>query len=597
VTTLPVFLCDQFVELHVPADWADDIQLLFGRAVAAASEPCTVLSLKPAGHDRYAIVEGHRENLTVASGLDRSEALIQISEIVASRLAAHTTAGVALHAAAVAWNGRSILIPGQSGAGKSSLAAWFTDKGFSYLTDELAVLAADGVVAALARALMLKPGAEGIISGLPRLGAMRQMQAGGSLVLRPETGNSDRPGSAPCELILFPAFSPGADLAIRPLTSAKACIGLMECNVNARNLEDGGFSTLSALARRVTAVELRYGGFEQLDDVADTLARLILEHGIDGYRSRRLMNAFASAAAPAAAEPAKRFEIPAPTPRRAPSRLTIGMATYDDYDGVYFSLQALRIYHPEILAHTEFVVIDNHPDGVCAAPLKALESQIPNYRYVPEAARSGTSVRTRLFDEASGEYVLCIDSHVFILPGGVRKLLGYFDDNPLTSDLLQGPLVYDDLANLATHFKPEWRGGMFGTWDDNGLAADPDAAPFEIPMQGMGLFACRRAAWPGFNDAFRGFGGEEGYIHEKFRQAGARTLCLPFLRWVHRFNRPMGVPYRNRWEDRMWNYLVGFRELGLPTDAMEAHFRELLGEPQGSNIIESLKQEMNSTGQ
>lgn len=32
-------------------------------------------------------------------------------------------------------------------------------------------------------------------------------------------------------------------------------------------------------------------------------------------------------------------------PRKA---LAIGMATYDDYDGVYFSVMALRLYHPEI---------------------------------------------------------------------------------------------------------------------------------------------------------------------------------------------------------------------------------------------------------
>ncbi len=86
----------------------------------------------------------------------------------------------------------------------------------------------------------------------------------------------------------------------------------------------------------------------------------------------------------------------------------------------------------------------------------------------------------------------------------------------------------------------------------------------------------RRAAWPGFNPQFRGFGGEEGYIHEKFRQHGGRTLCLPFLRWVHRFDRPMGIPYNNVWEDRVRNYVIGFRELGLPTAELEAHFRELL---------------------
>ena len=41
--------------------------------------------------------------------------------------------------------------------------------------------------------------------------------------------------------------------------------------------------------------------------------------------------------------------------------LTIGMCTYDDYDGVYFSAQAIRLYHPEITAESEILVIDNHP--------------------------------------------------------------------------------------------------------------------------------------------------------------------------------------------------------------------------------------------
>jgi hypothetical protein len=107
----------------------------------------------------------------------------------------------------------------------------------------------------------------------------------------------------------------------------------------------------------------------------------------------------------------------------------------------------------------------------------------------------------------------------------------------------------------------------------------------------MGLFACRRSAWPAFNARFRGFGGEEGYIHEKFRQNGGRTLCLPFLRWMHRFRRPMGVPYTNRWEDRVRNYLIGFRELGLPTAELESHYHELLGETAGP-MLQQIKQEL-----
>jgi len=129
---------------------------------------------------------------------------------------------------------------------------------------------------------------------------------------------------------------------------------------------------------------------------------------------------------------------------------------------------------------------------------------------------------------------------------------------------------------------------MYGTWDVNPAGADPDQPPFEIPMQGLGLFACRREAWPGFNPAFRGFGGEEGYIHEKFRRRGGRALCLPFLRWMHRFNRPLGTPYANQWEDRVRNYLIGFRELGWDTAPVVDHFKTFLGEQVWQRVTELL---------
>jgi hypothetical protein len=268
------------------------------------------------------------------------------------------------------------------------------------------------------------------------------------------------------------------------------------------------------------------------------------------------------------------------------------MATYDDYDGVYFSVQALRMYHPEVLDEVEILVVDNHPDGPASAALKALENAAPNYRYVPSGETSGTAIRDRVFAEAGGDFVLCMDCHVFVVPGALHRLIDYFAANPESRDLVQGPLIGDDLKGLSTHFEPKWREGMYGTWARNPVGDDPDAQPFEIPMQGLGVFACRRAAWPGFNPLFRGFGGEEGYIHEKIRQAGGRTLCLPFLRWMHRFQRPLGVPYPNRWEDRFRNYLIGFHELGLPTEELEAHLIEKMGESAGATLIAAVRREL-----
>jgi hypothetical protein len=113
---------------------------------------------------------------------------------------------------------------------------------------------------------------------------------------------------------------------------------------------------------------------------------------------------------------------------------------------------------------------------------------------------------------------------------------------------------------------------MWGIWAVDHRGYDPDGEPFEIWGNGLGLFSCRREAWLGFNANFSGFGGEEGYIHESFRQAGRKALCLPWLRWLHRFGRPSGVPYPlTRWH-KVRNYVLGFQELGLDLAPIYEHF-------------------------
>jgi Glycosyltransferase family 25 (LPS biosynthesis protein) len=188
--------------------------------------------------------------------------------------------------------------------------------------------------------------------------------------------------------------------------------------------------------------------------------------------------------------------------------------------------------------------------------------------------------------------VLCVDCHVLFVPGALRSLLDYLTANPETPDLLQGPLLYDDLRSLSTHMEPRWSHGMYGVWGTDRRGADPSAPPFEIVMQGLGVFGCRRVAWPGFNPRLKGFGAEEGYIHEKFRRAGGRTLCLPFLRWVHRFGRPMGARYENSWEDRIRNCLIVASELGDDGSDVVEHFRAHLGVEAANRIIAAVSVEL-----
>ncbi|SVD39365.1 uncharacterized protein METZ01_LOCUS392219, partial [marine metagenome] len=83
------------------------------------------------------------------------------------------------------------------------------------------------------------------------------------------------------------------------------------------------------------------------------------------------------------------------------AKLTIGMATYDDYDGVFFSVQAIRMYHPEIIDQVELLVIDNNPDSPSGKEVKRLiEDYVPNGRYVPFTEYNSSFVKGKVFEEA-----------------------------------------------------------------------------------------------------------------------------------------------------------------------------------------------------
>lgn len=309
-------------------------------------------------------------------------------------------------------------------------------------------------------------------------------------------------------------------------------------------------------------------------------------------------------------------------------KLTIGMAHYNDFDGIYFSIQALCLYHD--LSEVDLVVIDNSPNTPDGKSVASFLAETPA-RYIPyEDVVGAANAKGRVFDEAQTEFVLCMDCHVMLAPGAIKRLVEWYEHNPDNNDLLTGPLVYNNLHDISTHFDLTWRGSMWGIWSrawackcgryfsipiaaedtvvhdlmdfgkvcpecpDCGLqypkisyfgheaafqnigckqiGSDDHGQPFEIPANGMGLFTCRKSAWLGFNPTFRGFGGEEGYIHIKYRQADRKCLNLPFLRWIHRFLRPNGTSYPLSYWDRIRNYVIGHQELQLSLDGIKNHF-------------------------
>jgi len=274
-------------------------------------------------------------------------------------------------------------------------------------------------------------------------------------------------------------------------------------------------------------------------------------------------------------------------------KLTIGTCVHDDFEGLYFTLQSIRLHHKDILDRLEFVVINNNPKSPEGQEIRKLMGWVTEpLTYVEFDAFSATSLRDKIFGLANTEYVLVLDCHVLLESGSLKKLLDFYDAGKDNRNLIQGPLIYDDMENISTHFDlTKWGADMWGVWETDKRGLNPDGKAFEIPAQGLGLFTCRKDSWLGFNEKFRGFGGEEGYIHEKYRNAGRKAICLPFLRWLHRFGRPLGVTYGPTIEDRFRNYMIGFQEIGKDTNEIINRFKDKVSKEH----IQSVKRELDIT--
>ena len=293
----------------------------------------------------------------------------------------------------------------------------------------------------------------------------------------------------------------------------------------------------------------------------------------------------------------------APAPRKT---LTVGMATFRDWPGVWATIQGIRINHPECLDRIEIIVIDNDPKGNPAGGEESHSAKVKNLcdrigaKYEHYTAVAGTAAaKGRIFDLATTQAVVVMDCHVMLPNGVLKRLIDWFDMHPDSKDLYQGPLIGDGgLADIVgTHFNPGWGSLMYGQW-----AIDPRVAvdePFEILMHGCGLFACNKHAWPGFHPLLRGFGPEEFHIHQRFRQRGGKCWCVPWLKWCHRFGNPDGKkPPGLHPEERLRGHLITHFDSGQPAvDEIRKHFVDESGmsAERFDAVLNATRSEMNPT--
>jgi len=256
--------------------------------------------------------------------------------------------------------------------------------------------------------------------------------------------------------------------------------------------------------------------------------------------------------------------------------LTLGTATYDDFDGVYFTLKSLQLYHKHVFESSEIVVVDNNPKGIHASSLERYLNEmnyLGNVKLFKLEHPVGTApAKQHVINMASNPWVVVFDCHVLFEQGSFDALLREILKGGHERDILSGPLVNTKGDNVSTHYEWKWRGQTLGIWGTSKHAMDPDSPAVEIPGTGTGAFAVNKNYFPGFHPAFRGFGSEELYIHEKVRLHGGAAYCIPGFRWHHRFYRIHGVPYPHLLWDKVRNYVIGFQELGLPIDEIHDYY-------------------------
>lgn len=594
-----ISFCGIALQINYPAHATKCIDFTFRKFPnTSETNPCSTITVTYDEKDKsYSVIQ---DDNSAGTQLDPVELSLLLLTRVTYTFSHSIRETVAISGSALERHGSVVLIIEEHSPERILLTTWLLSMGYHAITNNLLVIDENDLSCfGLPLPYHVKKDQIGAIKDfLPFHDDRFFLQNKDELLFFPESFSTNERQQLSC--FLFSDYRRNTTLQIKTISQGVTASRLMGSVANGNNLKIHGLTQVSLLSRKTPTLTLRYNRPDQLKNSLDPIINHVLDTNCDPDTFKTTIEAFQifetdlPASSPEQHNDSQSFPLQPVTPIGRKRKLTIGMATYDDYDGVYFSVQALRMYHPEITADSEIIVIDNHPDGPCAESLKKLDESIDGFRYIPLQGIQSTSVRNFLFYHATGDYVLCIDCHVFMVPGAVKKLLDYYDAHPDTHDLLQGPMIYDNLQSMSTHFQPEWRGGMYGTWDYDKRADDPLSEPFDIPMQGLGLFSCRKDVWPGFNPRFRGFGGEEGYIHEKFRQAGGRALCLPFLRWLHRFGRPIGVPYPVLWEDRIHNYLVGFKELGINTQPIRDHFVDFLGEKVATTIFEETVDELES---
>ena len=234
------------------------------------------------------------ETWNTCSGIESLAPLVK-GEVWAKAVNRQGGALLGLHAGVVTTPDGAVLLPGASGSGKSTLTAQLVQAGFTYYSDELALLRNDDLqVLPVPLAFCVKQsGVAALAPHYPELAEQPRfhLRADGKRVtyVAPPPARLPQPGEAsPVRVVIFPQHAAQAEEArlerLTPLTALQRL--LSECLVVGMRLDAARVGALVRWINAVPCFALRYAASAQaLDGVRQVLAQVPpAEHGPEARR-------------------------------------------------------------------------------------------------------------------------------------------------------------------------------------------------------------------------------------------------------------------------------------------------------------------------
>lgn len=275
----PVGLLDECLVVRCQDPELGRFLAAFLAAFMPAREARTHLDVVEVG-GRWAAYEDGARTVTAATPAGMARSLVwQLNRLA---LAAPTPHAL-VHAAVASLDDRALILPGRSGAGKTTLVAALALAGWTYLSDEVACLGPDGArVRPYPRPLALEPGSWGLVpDAIDRWPAgVPAMVTDLRLVLPAAIGTARLPSAATPVAIVFPEVVPGATSRLEPLARAEALERLLPLTFNLDALGRAGFERLEGCVRRVTCHRLVLDGVRGVPALLESAVQNRLTRGL-----------------------------------------------------------------------------------------------------------------------------------------------------------------------------------------------------------------------------------------------------------------------------------------------------------------------------